>query len=137
MKGFFSLGKTPAYFIFIIGLLFAACTNSPEQSTPATLSDLHTAAPASGWVESQGAYVEFGDTGVFNVLYDSIYLMNNALKGGFRTTYTNAAETTTVTGRQQPPRRPAPFFNLRKRVAVVQRAGSLCLFREVLFGVGI
>jgi hypothetical protein len=96
MNGFFSLGKTQAYFILIIGILFAACTNSPEQSTPATLSDLHSAAPASGWVESQGGYVEFADTGVFTILYDSIYLVNNAIKGGFRTTYINAAETAMV-----------------------------------------
>jgi hypothetical protein len=28
----------------------------------------------TGWAEQQGAYLEFGDSTVYNVLFDSIYL---------------------------------------------------------------
>ncbi|HUI91472.1 MAG TPA: hypothetical protein VLX68_04400 [Chitinivibrionales bacterium] len=82
--------------ILVVGLSFATCTNSPVRSAPAALIDLHVAAPAPGWVESAGAFQEFGDTDVYNLLYDSVYLMNNAVRNGFHTSYENAAETTTV-----------------------------------------
>ena len=88
-------GTMAVFAVVYFGLGPVTCTTAPGQNTSVTINDLHVTTPAAGWVEPQNAYQEFSDTGIYNLLYDSIYLMNS-VKKGFHTTYENAAETTTV-----------------------------------------
>jgi hypothetical protein len=82
--------------VLFFGLAFVTCTTAPVQNTPVTMSDLHVATPASGWVESQGMYQEIADSTIYSLLYDSIYIRYHPLVNGFITMYENAAETTSV-----------------------------------------
>jgi hypothetical protein len=82
--------------ILCLGLAFMTCTTAPVQNTPVTITDLHVATPASGWVEGQGTYQGLTHATMYSLLYDSTYIKYHTVLNGFITTYVNAAETTTA-----------------------------------------
>jgi hypothetical protein len=87
--------------VLCFGCLAMNCTKSsggPVQTAPATLNDMHVAAPVTGWAETPGAYQGFTVATFDSFFYDPTYITYHTLVSGFITIYQNAtaAETLTV-----------------------------------------